>query len=306
MKEILFNLQLFAEGGDASGSTSSSSDFGIAEGADKSGLATTKKGKEDLSNVVYGKASEPSVEETEPTQKTKAQAFEDLIKGEYKEEFSKRTQGIIDERFKKTKGMEEALKSHDPIMKMLSEKYGVDANDVKGLTKAIEEDKSFYEEEALEKGLTVEQLKEVKRLERENAEFRNAQAEAERQANSNRIYAGWLEEASAFSEKYGIDIDLNAECENPEFTGLLANGISIEGAYKAIHFDEMIGGAMAKTAENVRQKMAQGIATRQARPSENGASSQTATVFKTDVNKLTKADRDEIERRVARGETVTF
>jgi hypothetical protein len=116
-----------------------------------------------------------------------------------------------------------------------------------------------------------------------------------------------MEEGQALAEKYGIaDFDFRQEVQNPDFTNLLANGVSVESAYKAIHIDDMIGGAMAKTADNVRTKMAQDIASRQARPSENGASSQNAAVFKNDVNKLSKADREEIDRRVARGEIISF
>lgn len=309
MNLLDFKLQLFAEGGDGTGTGTDGSGLGVAEGGENG--TRHSNGRRGLENVIYGKASQDDSTSTEDVTKTspetKAQAFENLIKGEYKEEFAKRTQGIIDERFKKTKGMEDALKSHESILNMLSEKYGVDAKDVKALTKAIEEDETFYEKEAMEKGLSVEQLKEVKRLERENAEFRQAKEEAEMKANSDRIYAQWMEEGQALAEKYGIaDFDFKVEVQNPDFTNLLANGVSLESAYKAVHIDDMIGGAMAKTADNVRTKMAQDIASRQARPSENGASSQNAAVFKNDVNKLSKADREEIDRRVARGEIISF
>lgn len=42
------------------------------------------------------------------------------------------------------------------------------------------------------------------------------------------------------------------------------------------------------------------------RPNENGTNSNSAFVTKTDPSKLTRADFEEIERRVARGERISF
>lgn len=309
MKEFKFNLQFFAEGGDGAGAGAEGSNVGESVGAGN-GVSTQKKG--DLSNVIYGKATTvqgttTTEVDTNTPQKTKQQTFEDLIKGEYKEEFSKRTQGIIDERFKKMKGMEAELNANNDIMQRLADKYGTDVKDKAALLKAIDSDESFYEQEALEKGLTVAQLKEMKRLERENAAFKEAQSAREAQEQSQKIYDGWLSEGEALKAKYGLkDFDFAKECENPDFCKLLQNGISVESAYKSIHLDDMIGGAMAQTAEAVRQSVVNSISNRSGRPSENGASSINSQIFKTDVNKLTKADRDEIVKRVARGEEITF
>ena len=304
MKNKLLNLQMFAEGGEASGSGLANGNLGTS-GVAEEGLATQKKGN-GLENVIYGKQTE-STEESKSSNVSKAQAFEDLIKGEYKEEFAKRTQGIINERFKSNKGLEETLKAQEGIMRTLAEKYGTKVGDVNALQTAIDEDKSFYEAEALEKGLSVEQLKEMKRLERENEQFRLAQQEAAAKEEGEKIYSKWLADGQEFAERYGIqNFDLSAECQNPEFVSLLRSGINLETAYKAIHMDDMITGAMAVTANTVKQQMANNIASRSMRPSENAISTQNATIFKQDVTKLTKADRDEIDRRVARGEIISF
>ena len=308
MKEFKHNLQFFAEGGDGAGAGAEGSNLGVSVGAEN-GLANQTKG--DLSNVIYGKASmtqeQTTGEEAKTPTKTKAQAFEDLIKGEYKDEFAKRTQGIIDERFKKTKGIESELNDFKAIGQRLSEKYGVDANDKKALLAAIDNDESFYEREALEKGLTVSQLKEIKAIERENAQLKEAQEKAAAKEHSEKIYSDWLHQGEELKQKYGLqDFDLAKEAENPDFCRMLEMGISLESAYKAIHIDDMIGGAMAATAQNVRKSIVDNVANRSGRPSENAASSPNSQIFKTDVNSLTKADREEIERRVMRGEEITF
>lgn len=308
MKERKLYLQFFGEGGEGTGTGAAEGNLGETVGAEN-GFATQKNG--DLSNVIYGKANveqeQTTGEEAKTPTKTKAQAFEDLIKGEYKDEFAKRTQGIIDERFKKTKGIESELSEFKAIGQRLSEKYGVDANDKKALLAAIDNDESFYEKEALEKGLTVSQLKEMKKIERENAELKEAKKKAEEREHSEKIYSDWLNQGEELKQKYGLqDFDLAKEAENPDFCRMLEMGISLESAYKAIHIDDMIGGAMAATAQNVRKSIVDNVANRSGRPSENAASSPNSQIFKTDVNSLTKADREEIERRVMRGEEITF
>ena len=309
MKNYTMYLQLFGEGGAAGASGSSGAE---GSGAGEGAVTGVAPGGSDLANVVYGKPegdfANPDGEAAKPKEsKTKAAQFEELIKGEYKEEFAKRTQGIIDERFKSTKGMQERAKQSEPILKMLADKYGVKPDDLESLAKAIDQDDSFYKQAAMDAGLTVEQYKQLKTLERENAELVAAQQAQQREEESQRIYSEWLAEGQAMAEKYGLEgFDFNAEVQNPEFTRLLAAGVGVEGAYKAIHFDDMVGGAMAQTASNVRTQLAQSVGQRNARPTEGSLMTQSATTFKTDVNALSRADREEIERRAQRGEIIRF
>lgn len=316
MRKHFINLQLFGEGGGEGGTaatgTASGINGGIAEEATKNVKVVASHN--DLSDVIYGKpnnaeviADDDAAGKSTPV-KDKSQMFEDLIKGEYKDEFTKRTQSIIDKRFKQAKQMESTLQSHDAILNMLSEKYGTKAGDIEALTSAIENDESFYEEEALKKGLSVEQYKELRTLQRENEQFKKAEEEATRQAHADEIYAGWLKQAEELAQKYGLnDFDLSVEVQNPEFVALLQNpNITLEGAYKAVHFDDMVGGAMAATAKNVTEKMASSIANRNSRISENGISNQSVNNFKTDVNSLTNEDLIEIRKRVARGAEISF
>lgn len=313
MKKILFNLQLFAEGGDggasAASSTTTGSESAVTEAIE---YKSTRKGKSNpLADVHYGKQEEStdSIAESEKEGDSKPSKipFEDLIKGEYKEDFDKRTQQIINKRFKESKAVEEQLKSHDTIIQMLAEKYGIDSKDISGLTKAIQDDESFYEAEALEKGVSVEQLKEIKKLERENKAFRTAQEEQLRNEAANRTYAEWQNAAEALKAKYGLEnFSLEAEVQNPDFIKLLGAGVEFESAYKAIHMDDMMGGLAAKTASVVKEKMASNIQSRQSRPAENGIGNNSSSVFKTDVNSLNKADIKEIIRRVEGGEKISF
>ena len=100
--------------------------------------------------------------------------------------------------------------------------------------------------------------------------------------------------------------DLRAELQNPRFTDLLRNNVDVRTAYEVIHKDEIIPAAMQFTARTVEQKLTNKVIANGARPVENGNSSQSATVVKSDVSQLSKADIAEINRRVARGEKIKF
>ena len=303
---MLLDLQLFAEGGD--GGTGAEG----ATGATATAAVSQNKGVKSnpLADVQYG--IQPSTEETtpaaevveNPTEDRNAK-FEALIKGEYKDLYDAKVQDIVK---KRVKNMEDTVNKHNalsPTLETLAKKYGVDVNDVEALNKAIEEDDSYYEQEALEKGLTVEQLKELRKMEKENAELKKQMEEQNRKENANKIYAQWMEQAESAKQVYP-SFDLRAEMQNPKFVDLLRSNIDVRTAYEVIHKDDIIAGAMQFTAKKVEQNLTNKIIANGARPSENGNSSQGASVTKSDVSTLTKADRAEIARRVARGEKISF
>lgn len=301
MKRFKLNIQFFGEG---EGTGASAGTGAEGSGAETGSIDLASQGSANNGDNVD--VTEPQGE-TAKTPQQRQEDFEALIRGEYREEFQKRTQRIIDKRFKQQGELENTLKSHDELLTVLAQKYGVDSRDAKAIMDAINKDDSFYEQEALDKGLSVKQLKEIKQLERDNASLRKAQEEAESKRHTDQIYSEWLNESEELKNKYGLDsFNLESEIQNPEFIKLLAGGISLESAYKAIHFDDMVGGAMAHTAATVKEKMANNIASRSGRPAENGVSSQSTSNFKTDVNKMTKADRAKIMREVQKGANVVL
>ena len=299
----MLNLQLFAEG---------AGDGGTAEGQGVTAAAAlpqTKADKNPLANVQYG-IQEESAPAAEVQTKTVAQPdrnaeFEKLIKGEYKDLYDAKMQDTIQKRLKGTKETVDKFNALTPTLELLAKKYGVDASDIEGLNKAIGEDDSYYEQEALEKGMTVQQLKEVKKMERENAELKAQMEEAQRQENGKKLYAAWMQQADEAKKVYP-SFDLRAEMNNPKFVDLLRSNIDVRTAYEVLHKDEIIPAAMQFTAQTVESKLAKSIASNGARPSENGMSSQSAAVVKSDVSQLSKADRAEIIRRVQRGEKIRF
>ena len=305
------NLQLFAEGVGASG-TGAEGATGVTEAT---AVSQTKKGVKSnpLASVVYGKQetaqtadvqSNTTVAETVQQPDRNAE-FEKLIKGDYKDLYDARVQDTIQKRLKSTKETVDKYNALTPTIEMLAKKYGVDASDVDALNKAIEADDTYYEEEALEKGVTVEQLKEIRRMEKENAELKRQMQERENKEKGAKLYAQWMDQAEQAKKMYP-SLDLNTEAKNPQFLRLLNAGVDVGTAYTVIHKDEIIPAAMQHTAKTVEQKLTNKIIANGARPTENGISSQSSAVVKSDVSQLSKADRAEIIRRVQRGEKIKF
>lgn len=236
-------------------------------------------------------------------QKARREEFERLIGADYKDLYTEKTQKLIDRRFKQTKELEDKDRKMQPILERLSAKYG--ESDPDKLLAAIDDDDSYYEREAVERGMTVEQLKQFKKMERENEALKQAAAEQQRQNQARTVYAEWMQQAEAVKQMYP-SFDLQTECQNETFVQLLRNNIDVKTAYEVLHRDDILGGAMAYTAQKTREAMVNDIRTRGMRPSENGLSSNAAAVVKTDVNKMTKAEREEIEKRVLRGERIVL
>ena len=145
------NLQLFAEGGAGDGGT------GAAEGTTgvNAVAAVQQKGsKNPLADVKYGIQDDSA--QTAPVQDTadvvetpdRNKEFEKLIKGEYKDLYDAKIQDTIQRRLKSTRETVEKYEALTPTLEMLAKKYGVDVADIKALNQAIEEDDSYYEEEA--------------------------------------------------------------------------------------------------------------------------------------------------------------
>lgn len=310
------NLQLFAEGAGDGGTGTVGTQGANTEVA---ALPQTKGEKKNpLSNVIYGKqikenaqAADVQTKVTDADGKTvetvdRNAEFEKLIKGEYKDLFDAKMQDTIQKRLKSTKETVDKFNSLSPMFEMLSKKYGVDATDTDALMKAIEDDDAYYEQEAMEKGISVEHLKEIRKMERENAELKKRMDAQESEQRTAQIWAEWLKQAEQLKSIYP-SFNFEKELNNPEFSQYIRiPGVDVRKAYELAHKDDIIAGAMQFTAQTVERKLANKIMANGARPNENGMNSQSAAVVKSDVSQLSKADRQEIIRRVARGDKISF
>lgn len=229
--------------------------------------------------------------------------FEALIKGKYKAQYDARFQQGINARHKDYMQNKQQLESLNPMLDMLKEKYGV--SDVKDLQKAIMDDDSYYEEEAMERGLTVEQLKYMKQMERENKAYKAREQESIQEQMQREKIEGWLRQEAQFKQK-APDFSLREELANPEFERLLAAGVNVETAFNVIHQDEIMSGAMNYTAKKAVEKTVNDIKARGMRPPENGLGTTATELKRKTVGEMTGEEILEMANKAKKGEKISF
>ena len=292
-------LHLFGEGDGSSG------DGAAAQGET---IDSSRKAKNELSNVIYGKQEAPETVEADgadaaPNEEDLEKEFRDLVKGKYKGQYTKATQELINKRFSETKSLEKANKEMQEVMDVLRDRYKTE--DTKTLLQAIQDDNDLWQEAADEEGLTVEQYKKFMRLERQEEKRKKEDADRKVQAEVDRQMKEWFNQGEALKNKFPT-FDLQNEIQNPRFLSMLRSGVDVETAFKAAHMDEIMTDAMRMTQQETEKKVTDGIRAKGNRPLENGSGRRSAFTVKSDVTKLTKEDRAEIARRAAGGEHITF
>lgn len=294
MPNTLLNLQLFGEEGTADVSVST----------DASGIATTDSAE----------ASAPDVG-TEGTQvaPVEDESFDSLIKGRYKKEYDSAIKSAIDKRFKNQQNLQDKLDSFNPMFIALAQKYGVAPNNdgtipIESLMDKVINDDSLYEEEAFEKGMSVENLKQMKQLERENAMLRQSSQRTREQEE-------WQNIVSQGNDLKGLypNFDLEVEMQDPNFGRMLAtfqrSGIpnAVRTAYETVHRDEIMAGVVSVAQKSAEEKVVNAIKSNGQRPIENGLSKQSSSqITAFDPSKLNKSQLLEIKQRAERGERITF
>ena len=309
-KTLRMKLDLFdGEGG---------GDGGTAAG-ESTGQADT--GSQEPTKILYGKQEEGAEPEDSPqeldipaegegqttsdTLEEKRKAFRELIGGEYKDLYQQELNRVLDRRFRQSKGLETKLGEYQPLIDTLMDRYGVEGGDLKQLQRAIESDETYWESAAEEAGMSTEQYKAFAKMKRENSQMRQALEQRQRQQSVNRQMQTWYSQAEQAKQLYP-ELDLNRESQDPRFVSMLKAGVPVQHAYEVIHMDEIKTGVAQRTARTTAQQVTDNVRARGNRPAENGVSSGSGFLVKSDVSKLTKKDRAEIARRAAHGEKIIF
>ena len=265
-------------------------------------LATTEDGAEGDGSEVEEKA--------QMTPEEHKKAFRELLQGEYKAESEELMQQAVERAAQ--------LLENSPQMKglldALHEAYGVD--DMEALTEAVKngrvKDEAYFEKLAMEKGVSVATARQMDKLESENKRLTAAEKFAEdqrkaaqRQVEIDRIHAEWDREAQHLKAQYP-EFDLEQTLANPEIANLMRLGVSMSNAYRAVYFDQIMAQNESRTAKQVEDGVTERIRQRGTRPGENGTRPGGAAQTHTDVNALTRKEREQLERAALRGQVVTF
>lgn len=292
----LLNLQLFGEEGMADGGMSTGEIANpTAENPIGEGVATGTEGEQIA-----------PAEDNIPT-------WDELINGKYKKEYSDSVKNAVNKRFKNQRDLQGQIDRIDPMIKALAERYGVSPNpdgsiSIDDLQRKVFDDNSMYEKEAFQRGMSVDDLKQLKQLERENQQLRMANTRSQEQMEWDAI----VQDSENLKQVYP-DFDLDAEMSNRQFGTLFAtlrkSGFpdALKTAYETVHKDEIMGGAMQYAVQKTQEKISNSIQSGMRRPQENGTNGQSAgQVPKFDPSKLTKAQIADFRRRAERGERITF
>ena len=307
------NLQRFTEGGGAgapaggdagTGATGTDAGSQRAEGSQQAAKPVVVYGKQEGAEAAPAAADAGQTGEGAAAPDRNAE-WQKLITGEYKEQFQRQVQGIIDKRFARYKGMEENAGKTAALLEKVAARYGLDGGDLEAIGQAIDSDRKFLQEQADKAGMTVEQYRTYSQALRENRALRQEAESRQRDAAVQQQIAQWQQQAEQVKQIYPT-FDMDTEMRNQNFVSMLKSGVDMRTAYQSAHFDELMRGGMQYATAAAQAQTARNIQARGQRPMEGAAGGNAAVVTKSDVTKLSKADREEIARQVMRGKKITF
>lgn len=226
-------------------------------------------------------------------------------------EYNKQMQAVVQSRLKSAKSAEEILGKLTPALEVLARKHKLDPAkiDYDALAKAISDDDGYYEDKALEMGVSVETAKKIDQQERDTAR-QQREEEQTLQEQKIRQHIVKLQQEGEAMKKVFPNFDLRKELQNPVFARMTSPnvGISVEDAYYAVHRNELQTAAMQATAQKTAQKISNSIQAGSRRPVEAGATGQAPSVTTFDYSKASREQREafkkDLRARLARGEKV--
>ena len=290
----IFNLQLVAEGAPAGG-----------EGTGEGTVVAAQEPEIKYGKQVTEGTEEEEVEEPEKSEEPKGHkpTFDELIKGEYKEDFSNKMQEIVQRRIRNSKDVEEKFTTLAPALSVLAEKYGVeDATDISALTDAIVNDDALYEAEAVERGVDIPTLKHIKSIESQNKVLAETMQQREKDMQNAEAWQNILAQAEEVKETYP-EFDIDSEMANENFGHLIAVGIPVKDAYEVVHLNEIQARAGSIIAQKTANKVANSVKANKKRTVEGTTTGQAVQV-KQDPESWTEEERDNIYQRVMNGEKI--
>ena len=320
------NLQLFAGEGDGGGEGAATGESAVDPGQQRLlelGVPADKIRKNRAYKVTtptpktatagHGKAQEQNPEQAaaaeNPTEDNKTEtparmSWDEIMADP---EYNKQMQAVVQSRLRSAKGAEETLGKLTPALELIARRYGQDPAkpDYDALAKAISDDESYYEDKALEMGVSVETAMKIDQQERDTARQQRQQAQTlEQQKFQQHIVK--LEQQAKAMKKVFPNFDLRTELQNPSFARMTSPnvGISVEDAYYTVHRNEIQTAAMQVTAQKTAQKISNAIASGSRRPNENGTSGQAPSVTTFDYRSMSPEQRKALKDRIRSGEKI--
>lgn len=310
-------LQFFADGaagGDGGEGAASTGDNAADAGRDLEALGVPreyaerhkqrmerKRGKAAPAQEAPAETAKPS----QPSQEAEAQAANDGGSDEWDAFFSKqenkdKLQQMMAERGKAATEAKNAANAQmeklSPMLRILGEKYGIKPGDdgsfdLDAISEAVTKDDSYFEDKALEMGVSVDVARKLEQADALEQQQKQAEEKAKRAAFLQEHFNRVQEQANTLRQKFP-DFDLNAELQNPEFVRRTAPGaLSVEDAYFSLHHNEIMQRQAESIARRAKEKAAAAVQSGSARPRENGSAAMATVSTAPDMRNMSREQR---------------
>lgn len=294
VKMTKLSLQLFADGAGAGAAAA-----GTATGAEAGSNSQSATGNDSA-------ATGSTTGENSAGEQSQVETFDDLIKGRYKQDFDTKVQSIINKRFKGAREAEASMQKLSQGITALGTYYGLDAESpdfLDSLNSKIMDDEKLYEKEASERGMNVEDVKRIRRMEMENRALKLQTRRDAEERQMQEFYSGVIKQVPDVQKVYP-QFDIDTEMANEQFFNLVRNGVGLRNAYEVIHGSELQAARDAIIAQKAQEQLSNSVRANGMRPNEVNHNS--APDFGRDIKNMTRAEVKQIIRRAERGEVVKF
>jgi hypothetical protein len=205
----------------------------------------------------------------------------------------------------KLKTSAEGLEKLAPAIQLIAKKYGVDASDYDAVSKAVVDDDAYYEERAMELGVTTDV---AKQLDKSEKMMRAAEEQQQKFINEQKLmeHIGKLNrQAIELQQKYP-DFNLGKELNNPTFARLTAPDLNLplEDAYELVHREEIKENIRQAALKASIQQVSNAVQSNKNRPNDGVSKSSNASVQTFNYQNATKAQREALKARIRSGEKI--
>lgn len=220
-------------------------------------------------------------------------------------EYNGEMQKVVKAAKEKLKTSAEGLEKLAPAIQLIAKKYGVDASDYDAVSKAVVDDDAYYEERAMELGVTTDV---AKQLDKSEKMMRAAEEQQKKFINEQKLmeHIGKLNrQAIELQQKYP-DFNLGKELNNPTFARLTAPDLNLplEDAYELVHREEIKENIRQAALKASIQQVSNAVQSNKNRPNDGVSKSSNASVQTFNYQNATKAQREALKARIRSGEKI--
>ena len=255
----------------------------------------------------------PTAEQPAPKPQTAAQAPAEAwadVKKRYSAEYGADVRAAVNERFKNHEAADKRLNEAMETLAAIAPFYGVQSDasgnlDLAQLKDKIQNDRHWYEQIAMEKGIPVETAMLIHQLEMQQKQREAENRRSLEQEQLQKHFEGLRQQEGALKNEFP-DFSLEAALQDPVFVRMTSpgGGYTVKQAYFALHGDELLQRRSAQTAAETQKNMSRAIQSGAMRPQENGMAGNGGGVPAQNFAAMTREQWKEFNRRAQAGERI--